>query len=80
MKSLLFRQFTHFAVLKACGVELLKSLLAKAVAAAGDKTSIKLPVLGTGKTAESDYYRDLLALFREPERLPDGLCEVLYLC
>lgn len=77
MSSLVFRKFTHFAALKSCGVDLLQRFLTKAVSAE-ESAQIALPGMGTGEKADDEYYRALIALFRETEHLPDGLCEILY--
>lgn len=77
MATLMFRQFTHLNVLKACGSALLERLFDQfrpSIASAG----LNFPVPGNGSKAEDKYFSALLDIFREPEALPDDLCEVLY--
>ena len=73
----MFRQFTHLNVLKACGVALLEQLFDRFRPSIG-AAELTFPSPGSGEADEKEYYKALLQVFREPERLPGDLCEVLY--
>ena len=77
MATLMFRKFTHTHVLKACGVDLLEQFFDRFRASISDEELV-FPVPGKGEKAANEYYRAVLQIFRDPERLPDDLCEVLY--
>ena len=77
MATLMFRKFTHTHVLKACGVALLEQFFDRFRVSISD-AALVFPVPSKGEKEENEYFREVMQLFREPEKLPDDLCEVLY--
>lgn len=78
MTALMLREFTHFHTLKACGVAMLQEFFGKFTTSIGKVPGLVMPVLGSGPNADNEYIRAVLAVFKQPERLPGDMCEILY--